>query len=136
MDEKAVLRLQKAGHEVVLGHIGVDELEGGALKSFDAIIVRSATKLTSKVLEASGEKLRVIGRAGVGVDNIDLKVAERRGITVVNAPQASTQSVVELTLGHLLASIRHLPRADRSLRSGKWEKSRLKGSELAGKPSG
>ena len=136
MDEKAVLRLQKAGHEVVLGHIGVDELEGGALKSFDAIIVRSATKLTSKVLEASGEKLRVIGRAGVGVDNIDLKVAERRGITVVNAPQASTQSVVELTLGHLLASIRHLPRADRSLRSGKWEKSRLKGSELAGKALG
>ena len=136
MDEKAVLRLQKAGHEVVLGHIGVDELKGGALKSFDAIIVRSATKLTSKVLEASGEKLRVIGRAGVGVDNIDLKAAERRGITVVNAPQASTQSVVELTLGHLLASIRHLPQADRSLRSGKWEKSRLKGSELAGKALG
>ncbi len=74
MDEKAVLRLQKAGHEVVLGHIGVDELKGGALKSFDAIIVRSATKLTSDVLEASGEKLRVIGRAGVGVDNIDLKL--------------------------------------------------------------
>ena len=136
MDEKAVLRLQKAGHEVVLGHIGVDELKGGALKSFDAIIVRSATKLTSEVLEASGEKLRVIGRAGVGVDNIDLKAAERRGITVVNAPQASTQSVVELTLGHLLASIRHLSRADRSLRSGKWEKSRLKGSELAGKALG
>ena len=80
--------------------------------------------------------MKVIGRAGVGVDNIDLKTAGQRGIKVVNAPRASTQSVVELTLGHLLASIRHLPRADRSLRSGKWEKKAMNGSELSGKALG
>ena len=136
MDEKAVAQLEKAGHEVVIGHIDVDALLEGALQSFDAIIVRSATKLTKDVLEASGERLAVIGRAGVGVDNIDLKTAGSRGIRVVNAPRASTQSVVELTLGHLLASIRHLPRADRSLRDGKWEKKAMKGSELSGKALG
>ena len=75
MDEKAVQRLQKAGHEVVLEHISKEELLAGALESFDAIIVRSATKLTREVLSASGERLAVIGRAGVGVDNIDLKSA-------------------------------------------------------------
>ncbi|MGB1419464.1 MAG: hydroxyacid dehydrogenase [Poseidonia sp.] len=136
MDKKAVARLKKAGHEVVLEHISVDDLLAGALESFDAIIVRSATKLTGEVLKASGDRLKVIGRAGVGVDNIDLKTAGQRGIKVVNAPRASTQSVVELTLGHLLASIRHLPRADRSLRSGKWEKKAMNGSELSGKALG
>ena len=136
MDEKAVQRLEKAGHEVILDHIPAKDLLGRALKSYDAIIVRSATKLTRDVLNASGDRLNVIGRAGVGVDNIDLNVAGSRGIRVVNAPRASTQSVVELTLGHLLASIRHLPRSDRSLREGKWEKKAMKGSELAGKALG
>ena len=136
MDEKAVQRLEKAGHEVVVAHINKDDLLSGALEAYDAIIVRSATKLTNDVLNASGDRLVVIGRAGVGVDNIDLKTAGSRGIQVVNAPRASTQSVVELTLGHLLASIRHLPRSDRSLRNGKWEKKAMKGSELAGKALG
>lgn len=136
MDEKAVQRLEKAGHEVVLEHIAAADLLGGALDAFDAIIIRSATKLPAEVLEASGDRLKVIGRAGVGVDNIDLAAAGARGISVVNAPRASTQSVVELTLGHLLASIRHLPRADRSLREGKWEKKAMKGSELSGKALG
>lgn len=136
MDEKAVAMLQKAGHSVVLESISADDLLAGALSEFDAIIVRSATKLTADVIAASGDRLKVIGRAGVGVDNIDLEGAGQRGIPVVNAPRASTQSVVELTLGHLLASIRHLPRADRSLRAGKWEKSAMKGSELSGKALG
>ena len=136
MDEKAVARLKKSGHEVVVAHIEKAELINGALQSFDAIIVRSATKLSGEVLKASGERLKVIGRAGVGVDNIDLETAGSLGIKVVNAPRASTQSVVELTLGHLLASIRHLPRADRSLREGKWEKKAMKGSELSGKALG
>ncbi len=136
MDEKAVARLEKAGHDVVVKHLEKDELLNGALESFDAIIVRSATKLTKEVLEASGDRLKVIGRAGVGVDNIDLMTAGSKGIKVVNAPRASTQSVVELTLGHLLASIRHLPRSDRSLRDGKWEKKAMKGSELSGKALG
>ena len=136
MDEKAVQRLKKGGHEVVLEHISKEELLAGALESFDAIIVHGATKLSREVLSASVERLAVIGRAGVGVDNIDLKTAGNRGIRVVNALEASTQSVVELTLGHLLASIRHLPRSNRSLRDGKWEKKAMKGSELAGKALG
>ena len=136
MDETALQALVKAGHEVVDEHIARDHLLRGALADYDAIIVRSATKLTAEVLEASGERLKVIGRAGVGVDNIDLEVAASKGIAVVNAPRASTQSVVELTLGHLLASIRHLPSADRSLRDGRWEKSSMTGSELSGKTLG
>jgi len=136
MDEKAVLMLEKAGHEVVAASISTDNLLAGALSEFDAIVVRSATKLTSDVIKSSGSRLRVIGRAGVGVDNIDLEAAGKAGIVVVNAPRASTQSVVELTLGHLLASIRHIPRADRGLRGGLWEKKALTGSELSGKSLG
>ena len=77
--------------------------------------------------------LSVIGRAGVGVDNIDLEAAGSAGIMVVNAPNASTQSVVELTIGHLLASVRHISKSDRSMRQNKWEKKAMKGTELSGK---
>ena len=116
----AVAVLEKAGHEVVLGYIEKSDLLSGALDGFDAIIVRSATKLTADVIEVS-QGLSVIGRAGVGVDNIDLEAAGSAGIMVVNAPNASTQSVVELTIGHLLSSVRHIPKSDRSMRqiSGK-----------------
>ena len=136
MDKKAVAILEKAGHEPIVKSISAEDLLNGALQDFDAIVVRSATKLTGPVLSASGGRLKVIGRAGVGVDNIDLKAAGEAGIVVVNAPRASTQSVVELTLGHLLSSIRHIPRADRGLRAGLWEKKALKGSELSGKALG
>ena len=80
--------------------------------------------------------MKVIARAGVGVDNIDLLAAGKAGIPVVNAPVASTQSVVELTIGHLLACVRNIAKSDRSMRDGKWEKNLLKGSELAGKNLG
>lgn len=136
MAADAVELLEKAGHEVVLGTIPADELAGGALKDFDAIIVRSATKLPADVVKASEGGLKVIGRAGVGVDNIDITAAAEIGIPVVNAPRASTQSVVELTIAHLLASLRHIPRADRGMREGKWEKKALKGCELSGKSLG
>ncbi|RJU86501.1 MAG: hypothetical protein DWC02_04465 [Candidatus Poseidoniales archaeon] len=128
----AVSRLEKAGHEVVQGFIEKSDLLNGALDGFDAIIVRSATKLSSEIIAASSS-LKVIGRAGVGVDNIDLKAAGSAGIMVVNAPNASTQSVVELTIGHLLSSLRHVAKADRGLREGKWEKKQMKGTELSGK---
>ena len=75
MDNKAVQRLKKAGHDVVLKHIEPDDLLNGALSEFDAIIIRSATKLPADVINASGDRLKVIGRAGVGVDNIDLAAA-------------------------------------------------------------
>ena len=87
MAKAAISVLEKAGHEVVIGHIEKEELLGGALKDFDAIIVRSATKLPKEVISAS-PNLSVIGRAGVGVDNIDIEAAGRAGVMVVNAPNA------------------------------------------------
>lgn len=132
MAPAAVTILEKAGHEVIVGHIKKEELLNGALNEFDAIIVRSATKLPKDVIESS-TNLKVIGRAGVGVDNIDLEAAGKEGIVVVNAPHASTQSVVELTIGHLLASVRHIPKSDRGMRDDKWEKKLMKGTELSGK---
>lgn len=135
MAPEAVSVLTKAGHEVIEEYIEEKELLEGALSNFDAIIIRSATKLNSEIISKS-KGLKFIGRAGVGVDNIDLEAAGKSGIMVVNAPNASTQSVVELTIGHLLASLRHIPKSDRSLRSGKWEKSAMKGTELNGKNLG
>jgi len=135
MASEAVELLQKAGHVVTLEHISEDDLLGGKLSNYEAIIIRSATKLTGEIIEAS-EGLRVIARAGVGVDNIDIEAAGRRGIPVINAPNSSTQSVVELTIGHLLSSVRYLPRSDRGLRNGRWLKKELKGTELCGKRLG
>jgi len=132
MAKAAISVLEKAGHEVVIGHIEKEDLLDGALEDFDAIVVRSATKLPEEVIQVS-TGLSVIGRAGVGVDNIDLIAAGNAGIMVVNAPNASTQSVVELTIGHLLSSVRHIPKSDRGLRRDKWEKKAMKGTELSGK---
>ena len=136
MAQEAVKKLENADCEVVQDFIEHDQLVRGALADFDAIIVRSATKLTQQMLEASQPRLKVVARAGVGVDNIDLAAASRLGLPVVNAPRASTQSVVELTVGHLLSSLRFIPRADRSLRNGAWAKKDLKGTELYGKRLG
>jgi len=128
--------LEKSGHEVVVKFYSKKDLESGILSNFEAVIVRSATKITAKVIESSKKSLKVIGRAGVGVDNIDLEAAAQAGIPVVNAPRASTQSVVELTIGHLLSSVRHVAKSDRSMRDGQWEKKQMKGSELSGKSLG
>ena len=98
MSGDAVSLLERNGHEVTLKSFTKRELLDGCLSEFDAIIVRSATKLTEDVIKSSGDRLRVVGRAGVGVDNIDLDIASKSGIVVVNAPLASTQSVVELTI--------------------------------------
>ncbi len=135
MDQNAIFSLREAGHEVVEQHFSRDELLDGALAEFDAVVVRSATKMRSDVIEVS-PKLSFIGRGGVGVDNIDIDAATEAGIVVCNTPRASTHSVVELTLGHLLASCRHIPRGDRGLRDGQWEKKQLKGTELSGKSLG
>lgn len=133
----AIALLEEAGHEVVLDVVGPDALAAGALRDYDGLIVRSATKVTAEVIAATaGGRLEAVGRAGVGVDNIDLAAATEAGLLVFNAPFASTASVVELTIGHLLASVRHLPDADRSLRAGEWAKKRLTGTELGGKRLG
>ena len=138
MADAAVAILEDAGHEVVIAHYTAEELRAGSLAGFDAVVVRSATKMTSEVIQASCSdgKLGFIGRAGVGVDNIDVDSATDNGIVVCNTPGASTRSVVELTIGHLIASTRYIARADRSLRLGEWTKKSLRGSELGGKRLG
>ena len=135
LSDEAKTLLEKQDHEVIVQFYEKSDLESGVLNDFDAVIVRSATKLTNLVIKNS-PNLKVIARAGVGVDNIDLSAAGSANIPVVNAPRASTQSVVELTIGHLLSSVRHVAKSDRSMRDGKWEKKQFKGSELAGKNLG
>ena len=138
MADAAVAILEDAGHEVVIAHYTAEELQEGSLAGFDAVVVRSATKMTSEAIQASCSdgRLGFIGRAGVGVDNIDIDSATENGIVVCNTPGASTRSVVELTIGHLIASTRYIARADRSLRLGDWDKKSLRGSELGGKRLG
>jgi D-3-phosphoglycerate dehydrogenase len=106
-----------------------------AISDADALIVRSAVQADAALIDAA-RNIRVIGRAGVGVDNIDVDVATRRGIVVMNAPGASAVSVAELTLGLMLAMARHISRADQTTRAGKWDKKTLQGTELAGKTLG
>jgi D-3-phosphoglycerate dehydrogenase len=102
------------------------------IPDFDAIIVRSATKVTKEVIEA-GKKLKVIGRAGVGLDNVDAEAAKARGIKVVNTPAATSISVAELALGMMLSAARMIPQATISTKAGKWEKKKFHGIELYGK---
>lgn len=102
---------------------------------YDGLVVRSRTQVTAPIIEA-GKRLSVIGRAGIGVDNIDLTAATRRGIMVVNVPSGNTIAVAEHTIGLMLALTRHIPQADASLRAGRWEKSKLTGIEVRGKTLG
>lgn len=105
------------------------------IKGYDALIVRSRTKVTPAVFEA-GERLKVVGRAGVGVDNIDLEAARAHGVIVVNSPEATTLAVAELTIGLMLALAREISRADAGMKKGEWLKQELSGSELHGKTLG
>lgn len=98
----------------------------------DAIIVRSETKIRGKLLDAA-KKLRVIGRAGIGVDNIDLEATTERGIVVLNTPDANATTTAELAIAHLFSLSRQLPEADRSVRGGEWARSKFMGSEVSGK---
>jgi len=130
------------GIDVLAPHAQVDVRLGlpreelvAAIGEYDALIVRSETKVTAEVIEA-GTKLQVIGRAGVGVDNIDLQAATRRGIIVVNAPLGNTISAAEHTIGLMLALARHIPAASSSLREGRWERKRFLGVEVRGKTMG
>ena len=105
------------------------------VSEFDGMIVRGATKVTEKVIEA-GKRLKVIARAGVGLDNIDQEAARKREICILNTPEATSVSVAELTIGHILALFRTIPYGTSSLKSGKWEKKKLMGREVAGKVLG
>ncbi|MCD6321269.1 D-2-hydroxyacid dehydrogenase [Candidatus Bipolaricaulota bacterium] len=136
LDPKAVERIKGAGLEVV-EKVGMspEELAEELKKGYEIIIVRSATKVRRPAIEAA-RGLKLIVRAGVGLDNIDVDVAKEHGIEVKNTPRASSISVAELTLAHMLALARSLPQATQSLREGRWEKKAFKGVELYGKTLG
>ncbi len=102
---------------------------------YDALIVRSKTKVTKEIIQA-GTNLLVIGRAGVGLDNVDVVSAKERNIKVLNTPDVSTTSVAELVMGFMISAMRHIPQATASIKSGEWKKERFAGKELAGKTLG
>src|SRR5882672_3753244 len=106
-----------------------------AVQAADGMIVRSGTRVTAELLERPG-KLRAIVRAGVGVDNIDVGAATRRGILVMNTPGGNTVSTAELTITLMMALVRNVPAADAGTKQGKWERNKLVGVQLAGKTIG
>jgi D-3-phosphoglycerate dehydrogenase len=106
-----------------------------AIGDYDALVVRSGTQVTARVIEA-GKQLQIIGRAGVGVDNINVEAATQRGIMVVNAPDGNSIAAAEHTIAMMMSLTRHIPTADASLRDGKWERKKFVGTEVTGKTLG
>lgn len=136
MRQGAIDKLRSLGVEVVDTHYNQDVL-GEILKNFDAIVIRSATKLTKEILKkASKGRLRLAIRAGVGIDNIEVEYAKSLGITVKNTPNASTNSVAELAIAHMFSVARFLGISNFTMRNGKWDKKQYKGTELYGKTLG
>jgi D-3-phosphoglycerate dehydrogenase len=127
--------LQAAGHEIADLTGKPREALLSALAGADALIVRSQVQVDAALI-AAGPQLKIIGRAGVGIDNIDAVTAERANIRVVNAPNGNTIAAAEQTFALLLAVARHVPRGDASVRSGAWIRGELKGFELRGKRLG
>ena len=131
--------IAEAGLELLRSRFEVDVDPDSELAeiigAYDAVVIRSATKLTADLIER-GERLKVIGRAGVGVDNVDVEAATRRGIVVANAPESIVVSAAEHTIGLLLALSRNIPQAHAGLRAGTWDRSRYAGVELADKKLG
>ena len=125
----------RARHEVDVRTGLSDEELRGAVGDYDALIVRSQVAVDAALI-AAGPRLQVIGRAGVGVDNVDLDAATRAGITVVNAPTGNTIAAAEHTLALLLALARRVPAADASMRRGEWSRSSLQGVQLRGRTLG
>jgi D-3-phosphoglycerate dehydrogenase len=132
--EDGLERLRRAGEVTVVSKLEESELVR-RIPDFDALVVRSETRVTEPVIEA-GRKLRVVGRAGVGVDNIDVPAATRRGIVVVNAPRGNIVAAAEHTMALLFALARWVPQADASVKRGEWTRSKFIGSEIRGKTLG
>jgi D-3-phosphoglycerate dehydrogenase len=135
-------KIADAGVELLREHFDVDlglemsedELRD-AIAGYDAILIRSATKMTSELIDRA-ERLKVIGRAGTGVDNVDIPAATRRGIIVANAPESNSVAAAEHTLALMLALFRNVPQAHASLAAGRWDRAKFKGAELYGKTLG
>lgn len=135
-ENDVIQKLKDAGYEVTFNEMDPNTLLK-EIPNYDALMVRSRTKVTKEVVEAGAKgKLKVIGRAGIGVDNIDIQTAAKNKIKVVNAPTGATSSVAELALLHMLALARQLPKADSTTKKGEWLKKQLKGNELYGKTLG
>ena len=133
--EDGVKILREAGLTVDLRtDISAEELKK-VIGGYDAIVVRSRTKLTRDVLEKA-PSLKAIVRAGVGLDNVDIKYAKEKGVEVLNSPEASCNAVAELVIGLMLSMARHINVADSTMKQGKWEKNRLTGIEISGKTLG
>jgi len=130
-----IKKMEAAGHTVVKAWDEPKEKLPALIADCDAIVVRSATKVTKALIDA-GTKLKVIGRAGIGLDNVDAEHAKSRGITVVNTPTATTISVAELTFTFILASYRDIIAGTNTTKAGKWEKKTIKGKEVYGKTLG
>ena len=137
MDKSAIAKLRELGHEVVEQFYESDDL-GAAMCEFDAMVVRSKTKVRAPHIDAAaGSRMKLIIRGGVGVDNIDVKYAEEKGMTVRNTPCASSASVAELALTHMLALTRFVASANVTMRQDKWDKVKYaKGMEIGGKTLG
>ena len=134
LDERGKSILRSAANVDAHEKIAADDLLQ-LIPNYDALIVRGQTKVTTVVIETAS-KLKVIGRSGVGVDNIDLEAAKKQHVTVVNAPSSTTIAVAELTFGLLVALAREIPRADAAMKKGEWLKKQLEGIELNGKTLG
>ncbi len=134
LDSNGIELLKKSAEVSDKPGISADDLLK-EIGEYDALIVRGRTKVTEAVFTA-GAKLKAVGRAGIGVDNIDLAAAKAHKVTVVNSPLATTTTVAELTLGLMLSAVREIARADASLKAGKWLKKEFEGAELSGKTLG
>jgi len=135
-------QLSDAGVAALAAHHDVDVRTGldkpallAAIPGYDAVVVRSATRIDADVL-AAGQRLKVVARAGIGLDNVDVRAATARGVLVCNAPQSNVISAAEHTVALLLALARSIPQADASLRAGRWDRSAFQGIELQGKRLG
>lgn len=132
IDEEGIRRLEERGFEVVVKDGLPEEELKEIIPDYDALIVRSRTKVTREVIKC-GKRLRVIGRAGTGLDNVDIESAREARITLVNTPEALATAVAQLAIGFVLCLARSIPLADRSMKEGKWIKRELQGWELRGK---
>lgn len=137
IDKSAADALHEMGHEVVVQFYEPEDLKK-ALAQYDVVIVRSATKVRAPVIDAAAEagRLKMIIRAGVGVDNIDVEYAEHKGIKVRNTPNSSSASVAELALAHMFSLARFVGISNATMREGKWNKKNYTGIELNGKTLG
>ena len=129
IEESAVAKIKDAGLEVVIRNKETDGPIEDQIKGFDCVVVRSATKITREVIE-SADSLKLIVRAGVGLDNVDAEAAKEKGIEVKNTPEAPTVSVAEMVFAMMFALARNIPQADSSMKKERWEKKKLTGTEL------